>query len=325
MSLIAWKYYSEITISNPNSTALIDYQVRIDLDSSNFDFSKANSDGSDIRFSEDNGNTTISYWLESWDNSGQTATIYTKVSSIDANSSKTIRMYYGNVDAASESNGDNVFEFFDDFEGTVLDASKWTVDSTVTSYSVANSKLTIDGCADSQNNVLKGIYTNSFPLQNGFTVEAKDFTWSEADTSNMPKVGIILTDGTSFDFPVSDIFYDAWGSDTAEKYAKIESNGYESGEASLSLSGTAQLKIIKLPNNDTQVYWDDTLILGTYNSTTTISNLYILVNKYSNNAFGTFTFDRIMIRKYIDTEPTYTISSAISNVNGDVIMFGANF
>jgi hypothetical protein len=131
----------------------------------------------------------------------------------------------------------------------------------------------------------------------------------------MPKVGIILTDGTSFDFPVSDIFYDAWGSDTAEKYAKIESNGYESGEASLSLSGTAQLKIIKLPNNDTQVYWDDTLILGTYNSTTTISNLYILVNKYSNNAFGTFTFDRIMISKYVDTEPTYTISSAISNTS----------
>ena len=101
--LAGWKYYRKITVTNSGSTALTDYQIKIELTSSNFDFSKANSDGSDLRFSEDKVNT-IPYWIESYDSSGQTATIWVKVSSIPANSSKDIYMYYGNAGATSESN-----------------------------------------------------------------------------------------------------------------------------------------------------------------------------------------------------------------------------
>jgi hypothetical protein len=36
-------------------------------------------------------------------------------------------MYYGKSDATTTASGDNTFEFFDHFEGTTLNAAKWTV------------------------------------------------------------------------------------------------------------------------------------------------------------------------------------------------------
>jgi hypothetical protein len=122
--LSGWSYAKSIKISNPGSE-LTDYQIQIQLSSSNFDFSKANSDGSDIRFYLQNG-TKLNYWVEYWNSSSQSAIIWVKVPSIPSGDSRII-MYYGNPSATSESNGENVFIFFDDFnraDGTDL-GQKW--------------------------------------------------------------------------------------------------------------------------------------------------------------------------------------------------------
>jgi len=126
--LSGWLYRRAVTITEQSGGTLTDYQVRIELNSSNFDFSKANADGSDIRFTADDGETLLPYWIEKWDSSNEEAVIWVKVPSILANSDVTIYIYYGNPSAVSESDGDSVFEFFDDFEGTSLDTSKWTGD-----------------------------------------------------------------------------------------------------------------------------------------------------------------------------------------------------
>jgi Uncharacterized conserved protein len=55
------------------------------------------------------------------------STIWIKVPYIPANGNATVYMYYGNPNAVSKSNGDAVFEFFDDFEGTSLDTNKWEI------------------------------------------------------------------------------------------------------------------------------------------------------------------------------------------------------
>jgi len=94
---------------------LSDYQILVQLNSSNFDFSKANSDGSDIRFVDEDDATKLSYWIEEWDSVNESAKIWVKVPSIPTGE-KTIYLYYNNSDAVSESDGDAVFEFFDDFE-----------------------------------------------------------------------------------------------------------------------------------------------------------------------------------------------------------------
>jgi len=119
-----WKYYKEITVNENSGRTLTDFQVLVELNSANFDFSKAKTDGSDIRFSA-NGEE-LNYWIEEWDAGAKRVKIWVKVSSIPANSETKIRMYYGNPSAMAVSNGDKVFEFFDDFERTSLDINKWS-------------------------------------------------------------------------------------------------------------------------------------------------------------------------------------------------------
>lgn len=112
-----WLYRKSITIDNTSgSNDLIDYQVEIPLDSSTFDFSKARTNGEDLRFTENDGFTLLSHWIEVYDDSNKTATIWVKVPSIKANSTEGIYIYYGNDTIGSESSGENTFMFYDGFE-----------------------------------------------------------------------------------------------------------------------------------------------------------------------------------------------------------------
>jgi len=72
------KYKRPIAISNSGSS-LTNYQIKITLTSSNFDFSKTNSNGEDIRFSDDSNTTTLNYWIEKWDAINQQAVLWVKV------------------------------------------------------------------------------------------------------------------------------------------------------------------------------------------------------------------------------------------------------
>lgn len=112
-----WSYRKAITVDNiGNASALIDYQVKVTLNSTNFDFSKTKTDGSDIRFTDSDEITLINYWFENYDSTEQVATIWIKVPSVPASSSKTIYLYYGNINASSTSSGRSTFSLFDDFE-----------------------------------------------------------------------------------------------------------------------------------------------------------------------------------------------------------------
>ena len=112
----AWLYRRPVTLTN-SGTALTNYQVKITLDSS-FDFSKAESDGSDIRVIDSDGITPLPFWIETWDPGSTAASIWTKVTSIPVGDS-TIYLYYGNSSASSNSDGNSTFEFFDNFESLI--------------------------------------------------------------------------------------------------------------------------------------------------------------------------------------------------------------
>jgi hypothetical protein len=119
-----WTSRNLVTITNPGATPLTDYQVKISLTSSTFNFSYAKSDGSDIRITANDSITPIPFWIENWTN-GVQATIWVKVPSIPT-SGTTVFIYYGNNSAASVSNGSNTFQFFDDFESwTSATSSTW--------------------------------------------------------------------------------------------------------------------------------------------------------------------------------------------------------
>ncbi|MCP4634498.1 MAG: DUF2341 domain-containing protein, partial [candidate division Zixibacteria bacterium] len=123
-----WGYRQAIDIDNSyNPNDLINYQVEVSLDSFNFIFTDAKPDGADVRFSDANSVMLFRYWIEEWDSIGETATIWVKVPVIPAISSTTIYMYYGNPDADDMSDGEETFEFFDDFEREYTGATGWTV------------------------------------------------------------------------------------------------------------------------------------------------------------------------------------------------------
>jgi hypothetical protein len=79
------------------------------------------ADFGDIRFYDINFNE-LSYWIESYTLSG-TAVVWVKIPSL-VNGNTTIYMVFGNNTLSSESNGNNVFTFFDDF--SFFNSAKWT-------------------------------------------------------------------------------------------------------------------------------------------------------------------------------------------------------
>ncbi len=119
----AWSGRLAVTVGNSGGTDLADFQVHVVLDNS-FDFTKAKSDGSDVRFTGSDGTTLINnFWIEKWDSVNKSASIWVKAPSLPVGNT-TLYLYYGNASAASISNGSSTFEFFDDFEtgstGTTL-------------------------------------------------------------------------------------------------------------------------------------------------------------------------------------------------------------
>ena len=91
-----WNWRRPVTINNTSGSALTDFQVKISLNSTNFSFANAKSDGSDLRITSSDEVTQIPFWIETWSQAGQQATIWVKVPSIPTPAGTTIYMYYGN-------------------------------------------------------------------------------------------------------------------------------------------------------------------------------------------------------------------------------------
>lgn len=104
-----------VTIDNTASaTALSDYQTQISLTSTQAAiFAASLSDGSDIRITDSAGRP-VPYWIESWNKTAQTASIWARVPEIPASSSVTLTMSYG----SGNSSGTNPF--------TVPPVGNWT-------------------------------------------------------------------------------------------------------------------------------------------------------------------------------------------------------
>ncbi|MEA3283115.1 MAG: DUF2341 domain-containing protein [Euryarchaeota archaeon] len=122
-------YHQLINISN-TAQNLSYYPVRIDLNSSNVETNwNWTEDENATRFTYYNytteTETEIPFWIESWNLTAETSTIWVNVTSLANNTNTTIYLYYGNTYASSASNGTNTFEFFDDFPGSSLDGAKW--------------------------------------------------------------------------------------------------------------------------------------------------------------------------------------------------------
>ncbi len=106
---------------------LTDFQVLVELNDTTFDFNSSNLTGSDIRFSMSDtysGSGELSHWTEEYE-FGDELKIWVKIPDIPATGDTVFYLHYGNSSATDISDGEATFDFFDHFDGSSLDTTKW--------------------------------------------------------------------------------------------------------------------------------------------------------------------------------------------------------
>lgn len=301
----SWGYRIPIYIQERSGNNLPGFQVLIQLDSS-FNWSAVNLDGSDIRFADVSGNA-IDYWIEEW-NYGTSAKIWVKVN-LSANENKTIYMYYGNPTANSQSDGNKVFIFFDDFNTDTSSNYKiienWITGSPTFIWNPSGSEIT----TDTSNADFFLVVNSNLNLPGRLAVEIKAYTGDD------DSIGALLstTNGEYYIAVMRVSDYDSTnirGPD--ETLIKFNSVPIWYSEATL-------LKSFGNIVNPSSwqvggIAYDGSRMYGIYNHVVagsyTIGN--IPVNKiglstHANNPRA--HYDWILVRNFIDPEPSVTIGT----------------
>jgi len=131
--LTGWQYRKSHEINGSTAGEQTNYQIKITAHYGSGEDSgedvylngHCRTDFGDVRFTDNDGVTELDYWMEEKVD-GDYAVFWVEVPSIPASPNKaTIYIYYGKSDATTTSDGEATFLFFDHFEGTSLDPSKW--------------------------------------------------------------------------------------------------------------------------------------------------------------------------------------------------------
>jgi len=137
-----WGFSKQVTINTAilgsDMQDVFFFPLLIKLNSVNFDFGNAASDGSDIRFFKSD-NTPLPYEIEEWDPSNQVASIWLLLDTLTAGgNSQIFNILYGNPEATSHSNSELVFDTANGFAGIWHLSEQGNVNSNGYSDATAN-------------------------------------------------------------------------------------------------------------------------------------------------------------------------------------------
>jgi len=170
-------YTREISITETGGEDRVNFPVKFILNSSNFNFELARSDGLDFRLGEgSNGTYILNMWIATWDTTNRIVTIWFKMPSLLSEETKILYTFWGNATSSGISDIDSVdFLFADGFDGSSLDPTKWVYSSI---NSVSNSKVRIntDGYMEAQGTPLSGI-TNWVVEEGVYVAAGSDSTY----------------------------------------------------------------------------------------------------------------------------------------------------
>lgn len=302
----SWYRRLAINISN-TAQNVSDYQVKITLNSSNFNFSKAMDNLSDLRFfyynSSDDSETKMSYWMESnqtanYSGGSFDAIFWTKVPFLENNTETTLLIYYQNPDATSESDGNATFAFFDDASGTYSDL--WTDIQGSGSYGTVGGKQAIS--LDSANT---NIRTTNFQMNESMAIEGE-----------MYSTAVI----TAFQY-----YQDSNPSTNEHYHARIDVRTGQSeailedavftGSQTDTFSSTStwvdvELYVDQFGNHNLYVGGS---LSDTRSTDTTYTSGYLALNHHNS---GTGGVANLRVRKYVTPEPG--IASVVEDVGGNL-------
>lgn len=137
----SWSYRKKLVFNNAGGGTLTDVPVAVLLDNTNFDFSKAQSDGDDIRFVDSDDTTPLYHFAETWEGASNQAIFRVRVPQIDASDTDFIYMYYGNDTAANGEDMESVFSSDVELAST---------------HKGSSSNLLVDATSNSNDGVISG-------------------------------------------------------------------------------------------------------------------------------------------------------------------------
>lgn len=273
-----WTRYKEITVNDFIPAFQIRFTVTYDSD--------MKSDFSDLRFYDQDANIELPYWFESVTNS-TSAVVWLKTGS-----SSTVRMFYGNGSAHNASNANSVFELYDDFAGTTINANRWQEIDTGANYIAQNNGLVVNGGTGSWNT---GMYTKTSFVR-PFIFEATVMT---TDYYNM-MIGAKNTGaGNSYtDYTYATDYY-SWGPNIY-----VYEDGNSRGDSGLDISNNVwkYLRLEVLPTGAKYYSGDSGSSYSTYYTSSYSSLSPLKVGFVNNNKF--FQAKNMRVRRYATTEPT---------------------
>ncbi|MEF8873979.1 MAG: DUF2341 domain-containing protein, partial [Candidatus Thermoplasmatota archaeon] len=281
-----WSFRREVTVSTVDPLQS-DYQVVVTLTTSKMGspYEHVNANGSDLRFTDTDGAAELSYWIQSWDNTGE-STIWVKLAGpVNGSSSKTIYMYYGNSDASPASDPTATFHIYDDFsDGNV---NGWTNEGGGNPYHDSGrlawysdgypQVCYYSGAQMDRNQRLEALINPAeIYVGQGFLIQDQNNHYNSRGTGNwrLNKIegGSFSTLSTGTEMTNSNYRYDAWFSGNTI-YASI--------------------------NEDTVAGSDGTWSSG-----------YVGLSSWSSNS-GTHYMDWVRVREYTANEPTTSVSDQV--------------
>ena len=287
-----------IAINNAGNPALTNFQVKVSLNSSNFNFSQAQSSGADLRFYASDGATPLNFWTANYSASTQTATIWVEVPSLSAGGTGSIVMRYGNPSATSASNGNATFPFFDNFSEGSINGSTWApsggtwqvVSSTLPSGSTG---VAAQGSTSLPNEILKSTYTTgSSYVLDAYGKQVSGRVWG---------LGVGAQSNNTFD---SINLYDDLNS-TNNLYAYNWTNGSATTIANAAVgtvnSGQWYELTAKVNGPSISVYLNNNLELQGSDSALQPGSIAL----YGEGGVQQFT--NVFVRQYAPTDPTVTV------------------
>ncbi|MDT8357503.1 MAG: DUF2341 domain-containing protein [Methanomicrobiaceae archaeon] len=290
-----------INIDEYSEYNLTDFQVGIRLNATNFDFSLAQPDGSDVRFTDENGQA-LPFWIEEWDPIASSALIWVKVPSIPPISTTIITLQYGDGLTVSSASGEATFLFFDDFDDAELDFEvKWSSEPYPPDFplSTASSSVTVSG--------------------------------GEIHTRQNFSPGVAVHGYGSLDAPIGPAYFGLANATGAIQLFADDTNvsvGNVQGRAWYIEPST--LVTMEAPENPDPKRWSvmwpfssrvgfqvDEGLVSEIVDTSTIPPGPIPVSISTEYTSSTAKFDWVFVKKHVYTEPTVYVSSAVAEFSAD--------
>jgi hypothetical protein len=312
-----------------------DYQIKLTAHyqngaNSGSDFyldGKSKSDFSDVRFTDNDGITPLSYWVETKTN-GDRAVFWVKVNdNLDTN--QLIYIYFGNSKVSSASSIASTFPFADDFSGVLLDSTKWDAIglgniSVTDGTCVLSAKSGAGGWAYMRGNVGFGvnysirfsslIYDQAFYrwTHHGFG-DSTPFTTSVAEAGS-DKGMVILNDFADFISMSQETINYTWSyrtkSDGNLTRIDMSNNAPTPGELST-------FEIQRLGESKVAFYQN-----GNFEGTTTANvptvnmRAMFAVDNSGHEQTAVTSIDWVIIRKCISQEPSSSVWGGLEEIKG---------